>query len=110
MFEKESFIVCRDLKPENILTDFRGCNFGIAKKLRENEKVLFCGAPDCLAPETTTTEGQDIMSDWWQFGILLYEMLCGLPPFHTESLDKSYDTIKNSQVKFPRRIKLSKNF
>ena len=105
-------IVYRDLKPENILMDEDGylklADFGMAKKLKEDEKAMsFCGTPEYLAPEIITMEGHDKMADWWSFGILLYEMLCGLPPFYMENLDKMYDMIQNSQVKFPKRINLS---
>ena len=107
-------IIYRDLKPENILMDDQGylklADFGMAKKLGENEKAMsFCGTPEYLAPEIITMEGHDRMADWWSFGILLYEMLCGLPPFYMENVDKMYDMIKNSQVKFPKRINLSDN-
>ena len=105
-------IVYRDLKPENILMDEKGylrlADFGMAKLLKENEKAMsFCGTPEYLAPEVITLEGHDKNVDWWSFGILLFEMLCGLPPFYVENLDKMYDMIKNSAVKFPKRIKLS---
>ena len=105
-------IVYRDLKPENILMDDKGylrlADFGMAKVLKEDEKAMsFCGTPEYLAPEVITLEGHDKNVDWWSFGILLFEMLCGLPPFYVENLDKMYDMIKNSQVKFPKRIKLS---
>ena len=105
-------IVYRDLKPENILMDDKGylrlADFGMAKLLKENEKTMsFCGTPEYLAPEVITMEGHDKNVDWWSFGILLFEMLCGLPPFYVENIDKMYDMIKNSQVKFPKRIKLS---
>ena len=105
-------IIYRDLKPENILMDDQGylklADFGMAKKLGENEKAMsFCGTPEYLAPEIITMEGHDKMADWWSFGILLFEMLCGLPPFYVENLDKMYEMIQNSQVKFPKRINLS---
>ena len=105
-------IVYRDLKPENILMDDQGylklADFGMAKKLKDNEKAMsFCGTPEYLAPEIITMEGHDKMADWWSFGILLFEMLCGLPPFYVENLDKMYEMIKNSSVKFPKRINLS---
>ena len=44
-------IVYRDLKPENILMDEQGylklADFGMAKKLKDNEKAMsFCGTPE----------------------------------------------------------------
>ena len=105
-------IVYRDLKPENILMDEDGylklADFGMAKKLKDDEKAMsFCGTPEYLAPEIITMEGHDKNADWWSFGILLFEMLCGLPPFYVENLDKMYELIKTSSVKFPKRISLS---
>ena len=105
-------IIYRDLKPENILMDENGylklADFGMAKKLNDNEKAMsFCGTPEYLAPEIITMEGHDKMADWWSFGILLFEMLCGIPPFYVENLDKMYEMIQNSAVKFPKRITLS---
>ena len=107
-------IIYRDLKPENILMDENGylrlTDFGMAKKLGDNEKAMsFCGTPEYLAPEIITMEGHDKSADWWSFGILLFEMLCGLPPFYVENLDKMYELIKNSPVKFPKRITLQED-
>ena len=107
-------IVYRDLKPENILMDDQGylklADFGMAKKLKDDEKAMsFCGTPEYLAPEIITMEGHDKNADWWSFGILLFEMLCGLPPFYVENLDKMYEMIKNNPVKFPKRITLSED-
>ena len=105
-------IIYRDLKPENILMDEKGylklADFGMAKKLKDDEKAMsFCGTPEYLAPEIITMEGHDKSADWWSFGILLFEMLCGLPPFYVDNLDKMYDLIKTNPVKFPKRIPLS---
>ena len=104
-------IIYRDLKPENILMDDKGylrlADFGMAKKLKENEKAMsFCGTPEYLAPEVISMEGHDKSADWWSFGILLFEMLCGLPPFYVENLDKMYELIKNAPVRFPKRVNL----
>jgi serum/glucocorticoid-regulated kinase 2 len=80
------------------------------QKLKDDEKAMsFCGTPEYLAPEIITMEGHDKNADWWSFGILLFEMLCGLPPFYVENLDKMYDMIKGSPVKFPKRISLSED-
>lgn len=107
-------IVYRDLKPENILMEETGylrlADFGMAKELKEGEKAMsFCGTPEYLAPEIITGEGHNQSADWWSFGILLYEMLCGLPPFYAENLERMYDLIKGGALRFPRKIQLSKD-
>jgi len=105
-------IVYRDLKPENILLDEQGylklADFGMAKKLKPEEKAMsFCGTPEYLAPEIITGEGHNKAADWWSFGILIYEMLCGIPPFYNENLDRMYELIKLSELRFPKKIKIS---
>ena len=110
----EKGIVYRDLKPENILMDENGylrlADFGMAKKLKDNEKAMsFCGTPEYLAPEIITGEGHDKSADWWSFGILIYEMLCGLPPFYVENLERMYEMIKTGPLKFPKKVQLSED-
>ncbi len=105
-------IIYRDLKPENILLDEQGylrlADFGMAKKIVNNEKALsFCGTPEYLAPEIISGEGYDYNIDWWSLGIILYEMLCGVPPFYAENLDKMYEIIQNTEATFPTDIYLS---
>ena len=34
-------------------------------------------------------------------------MLCGIPPFYNDNLEKMYDLIKFNELRFPKRIKLS---
>ena len=45
--------------------------------------------------------------DWWNFGILIYEMLTGLPPFYDENKEENCKTIINNEVEFPSNIPLS---
>jgi len=105
--------VYRDLKPENILMDDEGylklADFGMAKHLKEkDEKTMsFCGTPEYLAPEIITGEGHNRSADWWSFGILIYEMLCGIPPFYNENIERMYELIKLAELRFPRKIKIS---
>ena len=102
-----------DLKPENILMDDIGylklADFGMAKHLKEKgEKTMsFCGTPEYLAPDIITGEGHNRSADWWSFGILIYEMLCGIPPFYNENIERMYELIKLAELRFPRKIKIS---
>lgn len=105
--------IYRDLKPENILMDDEGylkvADFGMAKQLKEkDEKAMsFCGTPEYLAPEVITGKGHDKSVDWWSFGILIYEMLCGIPPYYNENVEKMYDLIVAGELRFPKKIKIS---
>lgn len=91
-------IIHRDLKPENILvqSDRHGndivkvCDFGIAKILEgEGQSItvdgFVCGTPQYMAPEQARGEDVDARLDIYAAGIVLYQMLTGVPPFTGET-------------------------
>jgi len=107
-------IIYRDIKPENILIGEDGylklIDFGMAKIISNDEKATsFCGTPEYLAPEIITGEGHNRAADWWSFGILIFEMLCGIPPFYSDNTEKMYDLITHAELKFPKKIPVSEN-
>jgi hypothetical protein len=34
-------------------------------------------------------------------------MLCGIPPFYNENLERMYELIKLSELRFPKKVKVS---
>ena len=96
-----------DLKPENILLDYQGhialCDFGLCKlNMKDQDKTdTFCGTPEYLAPELLLNQGYSKVVDWWTLGILLYEMLTGLPPYYDEDVPKMYRKILQDPLRFP---------
>ena len=58
------------------------CDFGALVHFQgtKNEN-LFVGNLEYASPEIITYEGHTIMSNWWSFGILIYELLYGITLF-----------------------------
>ena len=107
-------IVYRDLKPENILLNDDGyiklCDFGAAIKLHGVEKNYnFAGSPEYASPEMINYLGHTVMTDWWSFGILIYEMLYGFTPFFNLDKDRMYDLIINGSISFPQYYSNNEN-
>lgn len=102
-------IVHRDLKPENVLLDSDGhiriTDFGLAKgnMNTDNDRTnSFIGTMEYMAPEIVQGKGHGKVVDWWSTGILLYEMLCGMPPFRAKSRNALQTQILTSKVKYPK--------
>lgn len=93
----ERNIVFRDIKPENILIDIDGhiriADFGLSKVIQQDERSnSICGSPEYLSPEMLQPgEGHDRRVDIYSLGVLLFEMLTGLPPFYDEDQQKMFD-------------------
>ena len=75
------------------LTDFGMCKEGMSDGVFTK---TFCGTPDYIAPEIIAYVPYSKSVDWWAFGVLIFEMLVGRPPFDGDDEDELFQVYKNS--------------
>ena len=98
-------IIHRDLKPSNILVTTQDgelipkiIDFGIAKATLNREPgqtdltrlACMIGTPEYMSPEQTDTQNadQDVRTDIYSLGAILYQLATGSTPFEMEKLSK----------------------
>jgi len=100
----EQNIIHRDITPESFMIDHEGylklTNFINAKKVIFKTYTL-CGLPEYHSPEMILYNGYGKETDWWQYGIFLFEMLTGTTPFISDNPLAMYRSILSGQVVFP---------
>jgi len=83
-------VIHRDLKPANILVNDKGLlkivDFGVAAAASSGDTQLtktgyVIGSPKYMAPEQILGKKVDEAADIYSVGVIMYEMLTGVPPY-----------------------------
>ena len=106
----------RDLKPENILItntsssspsslQIKVIDFGVSQTLTEDDRIMYeqVGTSYYIAPEVLNGS-YDHMCDIWSCGVILYVLLCGVPPFNGETDEEIFDAVRRGVFGYPDKL------
>ncbi|KAG4962030.1 hypothetical protein GLYMA_14G035800v4 [Glycine max] len=100
-------VIHRDLKPENFLllnkdenAPLKATDFGLSVFYKQGEMFKdIVGSAYYIAPEVLKRKyGPEV--DIWSIGVMLYILLCGVPPFWAESENGIFNAILRGHIDF----------
>lgn len=104
-------VIHRDIKPENLLFDhdnnIKLADFGWGVHAPDSRRMTMCGTLDYIPPEMIEKKKHDPTVDVWALGVLMYEFLCGTPPFESQEQKSTFSKIRNVKFVFPGHVSQS---
>jgi serine/threonine-protein kinase ULK/ATG1 len=113
---RDNNVVHRDLKPQNILlvennenSLLKIADFGFAKFLQPFALAeTLCGSPLYMAPEVMQAQKYDAKADLWSVGVILYQLVTGIPPFNGDNqIQLLKNILRSREIRFPSDCELS---
>jgi cell cycle serine/threonine-protein kinase CDC5/MSD2 len=108
-------VIHRDLKLGNLFLKqgpiIKLGDFGLATLVygENDRKRTICGTPNYIAPEILAggEKGHSYEVDIWSFGVIMYTILVGHPPFQRQEVKEIYEKIKVANFEFPKNVPIS---
>ena len=68
-----------------------------------DSKIRIVGTPDYIAPEVLLGQAAESFSmDWWALGVIIYELLVGIPPFNDRQKELVFERILHKRLEWPK--------
>ena len=109
-FAHRQGVIHRDVKPANIMVLKDGkvkvTDFGIAKAVSSSQTKsgIVLGTPNYMSPEQINGHEIDGRSDIFSLGVVFFELLTGVLPFHGKNLTNLFYQITQIKHPSPREI------
>lgn len=109
-------VVHRDLKMENLMLEnpndpcsLKIIDFGLASFLNTPSMSMRCGSPGYVAPEILKYAPYGTKVDIFSLGVILYNILCGYPPFRGSNVKEIFKKNVRCHISFNTKNWLDKS-
>lgn len=103
--QKKAYLRDIDLLTTNF--EIKIADFGFSKKLKHKGHInkTICGTPLYMAPQVVMKKEYSYKSDVWSIGVILFELLNGLTPFHSRNKVEFEGKVEASKYNFKESVK-----